>query len=41
MSTFKIHFIDNGFCRINYTTKNAHGQRIYYCLQDEGKIVEE
>ena len=37
MKTFKIHSIDNVFCRINYTFKNAQGQKLYYCLQDEGK----
>ncbi len=34
--TFKIHSIDNGFCRVNYTAINADGKTIYYCLQDEG-----
>lgn len=31
----KIHSIDNGFCRINYTGKNSLNQTIYYCLQEE------
>jgi hypothetical protein len=34
---FKIHSIDNGFCRVNYMAKNAAGQTVFYCLQDEGK----
>lgn len=33
---FKLHSIDSGFCRIYYTTKNSEGQKIIYCLQDEG-----
>jgi len=33
---FKIHSIDNGYCRVNYTAVNSAGQKIYYCLQDEG-----
>jgi len=33
---FKIHHIDNGFCRIVYKAKNSKNQIIYYCLQDEG-----
>ena len=35
--TFKIHHVDNGFCRVNYQAVNADGQTVYYCLQDEGK----
>ena len=34
--TFRIHSIDNGFCRVNYVAKNAQGHLVYYCLQDEG-----
>jgi hypothetical protein len=34
---FKIHSIDNGFCRVNYKIKNADGKTVFYCLQDEGK----
>ncbi len=34
--TFKIHSIDNGFCRVNYIAKNNDNKQIYYCLQDEG-----
>lgn len=33
---FKIHSIDNGFCRVNYTAENSAGQTLIYCLQDEG-----
>ncbi|RPI51860.1 MAG: hypothetical protein EHM49_06550 [Deltaproteobacteria bacterium] len=33
---FKIHYIDEGFCRIVYQYINSIGQRIYYCLQDDG-----
>ena len=25
-----------GFCQINYTTRNEDGQRLFYCLQDNG-----
>jgi hypothetical protein len=32
----KIHSIDNGFCRVNYSTKNPAGETVFYCLQDEG-----
>jgi hypothetical protein len=34
---FNIYCIDNGYCRVNYVAKNPAGQRVYYCLQDEGK----
>ena len=34
---FNIYCIDNGYCRVNYVATNEAGQRIYYCLQDEGK----
>ena len=34
--TFKIHSIDNGYCRVNYSAVNEDGETIYYCLQDEG-----
>lgn len=36
MAILKIHSIDSGFCRIYYKTNNQHGQKILYCLQDEG-----
>lgn len=32
MHKFKILSIDQGFCRINYVTKNHDNQKIYYCL---------
>jgi hypothetical protein len=38
MKTFKIHSIDNGFCRVNYKAVNYKGETIFYCLQDEGKL---
>lgn len=34
--TYKISYIDNGFCRINYTKKTKEAT-YYYCLQDEGE----
>ncbi len=34
--TFKIKYLDNGYCRIVYEAVNADNQKIYYCLQDEG-----
>lgn len=33
---FKIIGIDNGFCRVEYSAVNPQGQKVYYCLQDEG-----
>lgn len=33
----KIEYIDNGFCRIVYSIRNEQDQKIFYCLQDEGK----
>jgi hypothetical protein len=35
--TFKIHSIDNGFCRVNYKGKTRVEGTRCYCLQDEGK----
>lgn len=32
----KIMDIDNGFCRVVYVAKNNNGQKVFYCLQDEG-----
>lgn len=32
---FKIHLLDQGFCRIVYITKNPANQTIYYCLQND------
>ncbi len=34
---FKLHSIDSGFCRIFYTTRNEHNERLIYCLQDDGR----
>ena len=34
--TFKIHSLDNGYCRVNYVARNEEGVKVYYCLQDEG-----
>jgi hypothetical protein len=34
---FKIHHIDNGFCRVVYKALNEDKQEIFYCLQDEGE----
>lgn len=31
----KIHSIDNGFCRINYTLRTESGAIFHYCLQEE------
>lgn len=36
MAQLKIYGIDTGFCRVNYVGKNTYGQKIYYCIQDEG-----
>ena len=36
MLMMKIHSVDNGFCKVNYKTKNAVGETIYYCLMDSG-----
>ena len=33
---FKIHSIDNGYCRVYYNAINSEGQKLLYCLQDEG-----
>jgi len=33
---FWVHSVDNGFCRVNYVTRNPKGPRLFYCLQDEG-----
>ncbi len=33
----KIEDIDEGFCRVTYYTLNIRGQKIYYCLQNEGE----
>ncbi len=27
---------DSGFCRVTYYTKNESGQKIHYCLMEEG-----
>ena len=32
---FRIRNINEGFCRVNYVTKNAKGEYIFYCLQWE------
>ena len=31
----KLHSVDQGFCRINYVTKNADNRTIYYCIQED------
>lgn len=34
---FKIEDVDQGFCRVLYSTKNDQNQKIYYCIQEEFK----
>jgi len=33
---FMIVGVDNGYCRIYYNAYNQEGQKLLYCLQDEG-----
>lgn len=32
-----LHSVDNGFCRVYYNYVNSQGQKLLYCLQDEGE----
>lgn len=32
----KIEDVEIGFCRVTYFHKTDTGQKLYYCLQDEG-----
>ena len=34
---FKIYAVDTGFCRVDYVVENPEGERVFYCLQDEGE----
>jgi len=36
MIKFKIYYVEEGFCRIVYQYINSIGERVYYCLQDDG-----
>jgi len=33
--SIRIHFIDHGFCRINYIAISPAKVKMYYCLQEE------
>jgi hypothetical protein len=35
MKKFKIHSVDSGLCRINYSTRNASNERLIYCIQQD------
>jgi len=35
---FKLHSIDQGNCRIYYTTRNSTGQKLLYCLMENHGI---
>jgi len=37
MKPFKIVDVNQGHCQITYATRNPNNQRIFYCLQDNGK----
>lgn len=36
---FKIKQIDQGYCRVLYTTKNDDNQEFYYCIQEDFENV--
>ena len=37
MQKFKIVCIDEGFCRVVYSHINSQNQKVYYCIQDDGR----